>query len=528
MRAWWLTVASVLTSHAAATAAPVAELTWTVARPPLKARWIERSSSPALFLRPFTLQLSGSRGLNLREVNRRLPLNPIEARQEVFARNVGTDVMNALVVERSGDQAFVTLREQARAPVAQRMARGLPGGRSFTMSESFGGSLEAKGGQVERIEDNIRHEAAEELHIDARAFKTTTLFSNVAISPDRSAGAVHGVALETTRPVHIDNAKLQETASGEVAETGARALSRVPISRAIRYTQTGQIIDARTKLLLLSSALALGLPLDPKLAEEPTAAERAGLERDFDPERSEVPRNEYSRFSLSPSAKPTEEYQGRRLQIASAQVRFSSADGSRDRRDRFEHKTVFLPDQVSELPVVRGKDGALYVGLVPSVSAGVAARELPEVAAKTGVTAAPSPEIVQQRGLVRDVQGYRPASGPRGGNLGVEPICASELSAAHGALARLGLKPTDRLINLGQFNASVGENGFHMNLMVREFALPPGADPARLDGGAAIRFMPLARAVELVRTQPHLVDQMTQVQLLELALRNRVGFRFGS
>jgi hypothetical protein len=412
-------------------------------------------------------------------------------------------------------------------PVAERHERGLPGARSFTMSETFGGSLEAKaGGGAEKVEDNIRHEAAEEVGIDASQFRVTRLFESVAVSPDRSTGVAHGVVLETTRPVKIDAAALAEPKSGEVAETGARVLPRVPIGRALRYLQSGQIIDGRTALLLLSAAYRFKWAIDPALAEPPSPAERHVLRRDFDPERGDVRPTEYAKVDLLPTRDPAAFRGGERFDIASRRVRFRTGDRKKERVDPHEHKTAIFADQVSELPVVYGKDGTLYVGLVPSASAGVLGRRVPEVAAKIPVDPAAPPDAIQQRGLVRDVRGYRAALGARGGNLGVEPIYDGSLSTAYAALARAGLSATANVRNLGQFNASVGENGYHMNLTVREFRAEPGRDPAVITLGGAIKFVPLHEAIEHAMARPNAVDQMTQVQLLLLALSRREGFQF--
>jgi hypothetical protein len=502
-------------------------------------RWVDRRQSPPLFLQPLRLRVAGSRQQNVRALARLLPLNPVPRAAEVFQRRFGIDVVNALLIEHRDGRAYVTLREQARMPVALRNEHGLPGGRSFTMAESFGGSLEADPNGVEQVKHNLRHEAAEELGIDAGEFKIRPLFTSVAISPDRSLGAAHGVVLETWRPVSIEAAALTEARSGEVAETGARALERVPFARAIRYLQTGQVIDGRTALLLLSAAYQLQLPLPPALAGPPGRAERSRLGRDFDPERGDVRPSEYSRFTLLPSQGPAERWQGRQLAIDSRRVQFASRDGTRMKIDPHEHKAALAPDQVSELPVVRTADGAIWVGLVPTIGVGVLSRELPTSAGKVSPVQ-PPPAPVQLRGIVRDVASYAPATGASGGNLGVRPRLGgaarsrgirspsaqgSSLREAHRQLRRLGLSATRRVTNLGQFNASTGENGFQMNLYAREYTLRPGVHPAQIHS-AGLRLVPLHDALEQAALRPHEVDQLTQVQLFLLALRNRVGFRF--
>jgi hypothetical protein len=235
---------------------------------------------------------------------------------------------------------------------------------------------------------------------------------------------------------------------------------------------------------------------------------------------------EYAKVDLLPSRERAEFRGGARFDIASRGVRFRTGDRTKERIDPNEHKTAIFADQVSELPVVHGTDGTLYVGLVPTVSAGILGRGAPEVAAKIPVDPAPPAEAIQQRGLVRDVRGYRSAAGSRGGNLGVEPIYEGSLSTAYAELARAGLSATANVRNLGQFNASVGENGYHMNLTVREFRALKGQDPAAITLGGAIKFVPLEQAIEHAMTRPHEVDQMTQVQLLLLALSRREGFQF--
>ena len=163
----------------------------------LRVREVDRHRSPPTFLRPLTVRIRAKRH-NLRDLNKSLPLNPIKRRHEVFVRNFGADVAIRLVVMQSADGRYYTgvLREQARTPVALRREFGLPGARSFTMSESFGGSQEMRNGRPESVVGNVIHELAEELHLPERdpqtgapMYTTQVLMRDVALTPDRSAGA---------------------------------------------------------------------------------------------------------------------------------------------------------------------------------------------------------------------------------------------------------------------------------------------------------------------------------------------------
>ncbi|MCC6749293.1 MAG: hypothetical protein IT371_16640 [Deltaproteobacteria bacterium] len=508
-----------------------------------------RGHAPATFLRLFPLNVIGGQG----------GLNPVPKKTAVFARGFGTkgtDVLNVMVFVPEGAGRYsVVFREQARVPVALR--RGdpqRPGGTSFVLSESMSESLEVAKGL--RIGANLVRGVAEELGL--RQMAKTTLsdtqlrrvfrklfgdpilrLSDLAISPDRSAGVTTVLGLVAKHPLDVDQNLLREARSGELAETGVRSFPRVPLERAIRYLQMGRLIDGRVALGLLASVSKAGLTVPASLASWPSATERADLARDFDPERRRGTKaTDYTRVELGPSTDPVtgEADTGDGLRIASRSFTVRTKNGRESRTDKFEHKAAVAPDQVSELPVLRGPDGQLYVGLVPTVSPGMLARTLQWVAEGLANPVGNVTSGIQLRGIVRDVAGYakvrggaaRADKGQRG-NLGVRPIYEEAIRGAHRTLAGLGLEATQRTFQLGNFNASVGENAFHMNLVVREFALRPGVSLDQVvKQRRTIRFVPLHEAVAFGLKNPTKVDQMTQVQLLLLALKEKDGrvFRF--
>jgi hypothetical protein len=497
-----------------------------------KAREIDKRGSLNAFLKSVTVKISGTRKRNISALQRQYPLNPVSRTAETFVRRFGADVVNGLVLMQGKDgQTYTILREQSRTPLSHRRRRGKPGGRDFTMSESFGGSLEKRKGKVESVTTNVAHEVAEELGIpvrDARGrktFQTITLSKEMAISPDRSAGAATLVVLKPKQPVRVNNRAIAEASSGEIAETGARALDRVPISRAIRYLQTGQVVDGRAALLLLQSAYQLQIPLKQSLSRWPGSRERQRRAKDFDPARRDVPNDAYSRVQLRKPKDP--QWRGRTLSLISRGFRISTRDG-RGKVDRFEHKAAVAADQVSEMPVVRDARGRVYVGLVPTVSAGILARQTPAVADKVANPKGNMTDPVQLRGIVRDVNRYHRDVKRNGGNLGVMPIYRSAVADAHKTLSSLGLNATGKVTNLGQYNASAGENGFHINLMTREFRLKQGASVSQINRNGAVQLVPLDKAIQHAQKHPNQVDQMTQVQLYLLALKEGQGFKFAS
>ena len=166
----------------------------------------------------------------------------------------------------------------------------------------------------------------------------------------------------------------------------------------------------------------------------------------------------------------------------------------------------------------------MHVGLVPTISAGIAAREGETTAPKVANREGNITSKIQLRGVIRDIEGYD-RSPRNGGNLGVMPRYKRAIADAHAELAKMGLTRTGGVRNLGQFNASVGENGFHINLITRHFKLQPGQTLERINRRGAIRFMPLTQAIAYAEN-PREVDQMTQVQLYLLALKERVAFNF--
>ena len=133
--------------------------------------------------------------------------------------------------------------------------------------------------------------------------------------------------------------------------------------------------------------------------------------------------------------------------------------------------------------------------------------------------------LVQWRGLIRDVTCYREST-KDGGNLNVLPVYRKAIARAHLLMLGWGLRPTETVTNLGHFNASPGENGFHMNLMLREFAQQPGSSGNPLRERPEIRFLPLQEAITFAQENPQKVDQMTQTQLYLLALHEGIGFNF--
>ena len=501
-------------------------------------------AAAGFFLQPVTVTLPRARQ----------GINPVPKSSHVVARRPGLDVINVLLVRRGPNGRYtVTLREQTRAPEAERRRDARrPGGHLWTLSDSAGETLEARRGggadlsrklmlglveelnPAELAEVDVKHLSDDGLgRLFRRLFRPVARQQGMAFSPDRNAGVANLVVLLEKQGVTPRVKPDQLAPSGEVAENGARVFRDLPLDEAIGYARSGLLTDGRTALALLIAAHRLKVPLPRSLGGTPSFVKRHRWAHALDPDRRRaVGDSAFSEVQLA-AGKELErsEWRGDDLAIIARRLTMGTRDGTRQTSDPAPHQVAEAPDQVSELPVVRAPDGRLYVALVPTYSSGVAARKERWLAAKTARPDGPATATVQLRGIVRNVAGYRAAwlelpgfgGGGERGNLGSVPVYGAAIADAHAAFTGMGLIPTSGTWNAGSYNASGGENSFHMNLMVREYRLAAGTTVEGLAARKAIRLMPLDQAIAYALKNPRKVDQMTQLQLFSLALKEQDG-----
>lgn len=514
--------------------------------------------SPDLFLKAFPLLLSPRW---VASTNRRMPLNPIPddwsrtldfgelgrfVQHATYARSrivdgaptVSADVQNAINVNfvdhRGARQAVVALRKQARTPEAARRRTGgelAVGPEDFVWSETVGGSMEVKRGHLQTAHENLRAESIEEAAIDVDDYKVFEL-TQVPIAPTHNAGMAALFTNFSEKPLATYRERMQREAE-ELAELGSVLKPNVPFDRAIRYLQSGHVFDGRTALLLLGTAYKFGdrIPLSKELSRWPDAGRVEQLARDFE-DTDDVPhvmlRPLTSAYRVQRPGDAQKEWRSAGTDWL-ASVAFYIGEQAPLHKEPFLHNIWIRPDQVAELPLLRqGED--LYVGLVPTVGLGMLTRRQPNVLRGLPEAASVDDSLVHYRGLYRDIERYERVDrgDPRAGNLGVMPRYEGKVAGAYAALEELGVHRTAEVINLGNFNPSVGEELARINLTAREVALDDGLTPEQINAraGGAIEFVKLEDAVEAAFARPHKVDQMTVVQLLLLGLREQKLFNF--